>query len=117
MAAARLIQDRDGGMRVGPAENEPEPRHGFWRKLVDKSPLLRTLVGWVCLVIGLLGIILPIIPGIPFLIAGLALLSTEHRWVRSLLVWTKRRLGRWWPQKIKIPPLRRKSSRPDDQAP
>ena len=103
-------------MRVGPAENQAESRRGFWRKLVDKSPLLRMVVGWVCLIIGLLGIILPIIPGIPFLIVGLALLSTEHRWVRSLLIWTKRKLGRWWPRKIQIPPLRRRSSRRDDEA-
>ena len=103
-------------MRVGPAENQAESRNNRWRKLVDKSPLFRMVIGWVCLIIGLLGIILPIIPGVPFLIVGLALLSTEHRWVRSLLVWTKRKLGPWWPRKLRIPPLRRRWTRRDDKA-
>ncbi len=61
---------------------------GFWRKLI----------GWTCLGIGLLGVVLPIIPGIPFLIAGMVSLSTEHRWVRAALVWTKRKLGKFWPR-------------------
>lgn len=88
---------------MGPAEMHPEPRGNFWRKLVGKSRFFRLVVGWVCVLLGIAGIILPIIPGIPFLVAGLALLSTEHRWVRSLLVWTKRKLGRWWPRSIRIP--------------
>ena len=77
-----------------------------------KGPFWRKVVGWTCLVIGLLGIILPIIPGIPFLVVGLAALSTEYRWVRSLLIWMKRKLGRFWPQKLQIP---RRTLRPKDR--
>lgn len=99
---------------MDPAEKQPDQKPPFWQKLAGKSSFWRKLIGWPCLFIGLLGVIMPIIPGIPFLVVGLAALSTEYRWVRSLLVWTKRKMGRYWPQKIKIPPLRRKSSRPDD---
>lgn len=91
---------------VDPAEKQSLPKGRIWRELV----------GWSCLVIGVLGIILPIIPGIPFLVVGLAALSTEYRWVRSLLVWMKRKLGRYWPRQIKIPRVRRKVSRRNDQA-
>lgn len=74
---------------------------GFWRKLI----------GWICVGIGLAGILLPIIPGIPFLIAGLLSLSTEHRWVRAFLVLAKRRLARIWPQISKLPRTPRRNSR------
>lgn len=86
-----------------PAEMQSESKESFWRRLVVKSRFFRLVVGWICVLIGVSGIILPILPGIPFLVAGLALLSTEHRWVRRLLVWTKRKLGRWWPRQIQIP--------------
>jgi uncharacterized membrane protein YbaN (DUF454 family) len=41
--------------------------------------------------VGLLGIVLPILPGIPFLVAGLAALSTQHRWARALSLRLKMR--------------------------
>ena len=88
---------------MGPVEKQSEPKPSSWQKLGGQSSFWRKLIGWPCLFIGLLGIILPIIPGIPFLIVGLAALSTEYRWVRSLLVWTKRKAGKYWPQKIQIP--------------
>ena len=43
-----------------------------------------TLVG-----LGLLGLVLPVIPGIPLLIAGFALLATEFAWAEVLLNRTK----------------------------
>lgn len=51
--------------------------------LLKNSKRWRRIVGSACIVVGLPGIILPIIPGIPLLIAGFALLSTEDRRVRS----------------------------------
>jgi uncharacterized protein YqgC (DUF456 family) len=56
-----------------------------------KSSLWLKIVGWTGIVVGLTGLILPIIPGIPILIAGLVTLSTQHRWARALLLWAKRR--------------------------
>ena len=61
--------------------------------------LWRKIVGWACVVVGLLGFILPIIPGIPFLILGLVTLATQHRWARALLVWFKRRYRSLMPKK------------------
>ena len=43
-----------------------------------------TLVG-----LGLLGLVLPVIPGVPLLIAGFALLATEFAWAEVLLNRTK----------------------------
>jgi uncharacterized membrane protein YbaN (DUF454 family) len=56
--------------------------------------LWRRADGWVLVVLGAAGLILPVMPGAPLLIAGLVLLSTEHRWARKCLrrvkVWTRK---------------------------
>jgi uncharacterized membrane protein YbaN (DUF454 family) len=39
----------------------------------------------VCVVVGLLGIVLPFLPGWPFLIVGLVLLTSVNPWVRGAL--------------------------------
>jgi len=54
----------------------------------------RLIVGWVCIGLGLLGIILPIIPGIPLLGGGLVLLSTQYHWAHKLMVWMKNKFRR-----------------------
>jgi uncharacterized membrane protein YbaN (DUF454 family) len=46
----------------------------------------RLILGVTLLAAGVLGMILPIIPGIPLLLAGVALLGTNHPWVRPLMV-------------------------------
>jgi hypothetical protein len=52
---------------------------------------LRLISGIVLLVCGLLGLILPIIPGIPLLIAGAALLGFDHPLIRPFA----RRFAQW----------------------
>lgn len=52
---------------------------------------LRLLGGFVLIICGLLGLILPIIPGIPLLIAGAALLGANHPLVRPFA----RRFEQW----------------------
>lgn len=42
-------------------------------------------IGSSFLLVGLLGLIFPIIPGIPLIIAGLAILATEFAWAEVLL--------------------------------
>jgi uncharacterized membrane protein YbaN (DUF454 family) len=62
-----------------------------------RGSLWRKIIGWACIAAGLLGLVLPIIPGIPLLIAGLVALSTQHRWARALMLWLKRRFRKYWP--------------------
>jgi uncharacterized membrane protein YbaN (DUF454 family) len=54
---------------------------------------LASIAGFTCLGLGLIGIVLPLIPGIPLLIAGSAILGTDHVAVRPfsrLLEYLKR---------------------------
>jgi uncharacterized protein YqgC (DUF456 family) len=67
------------------------------RKNRRESSLWLKIVGWACIAVGLLGLVLPIIPGIPILIAGLVTLSTQHRWARALLLWVKKRYRHFSP--------------------
>ena len=46
-------------------------------------------VGGTLVLLGLTGLVLPVIPGIPLLIAGLAILATEFTWAEVLLNRTK----------------------------
>jgi uncharacterized membrane protein YbaN (DUF454 family) len=52
----------------------------------------RTIFGWICLIVGILGLVLPLLPGAPLVVAGLFLLSTDHPWARRTLAWLKERL-------------------------
>ena len=52
---------------------------------------IRTVVGLALIVVGLAGLVLPVVPGLPILFAGLAVLGSEHP-VRQAIM---RRLQRW----------------------
>lgn len=52
---------------------------------------LRVLFGAALVAVGLVGLVLPIIPGIPLLVAGLAILGVQHPWLRPIYS----RLERW----------------------
>ena len=52
---------------------------------------LRLILGVMFCICGLLGILLPVIPGVPIILAGLALIGPTHPWVLGL----KDRLKRW----------------------
>lgn len=52
---------------------------------------VRTVCGVTLLVAGVIGTLLPIIPGIPLFIAGAAVLGPNHRLIRPLTDWLKRR--------------------------
>ncbi len=43
---------------------------------------IRLILGVILLAAGLVGMLLPIIPGIPLLLAGVALLGSNHPWIR-----------------------------------
>jgi len=56
----------------------------------EQNGWLRKLTGWSLLAVGITGCLLPIIPGIPFVLAGLLLLARDYAWARSALRTTKR---------------------------
>ncbi len=55
----------------------------------------RALLGWSCIGLGILGLILPIIPGIPLLIAGTALVGRRHPTLRRAIVHLRLSLRGW----------------------
>ena len=52
---------------------------------------LREATGFALLIAGLLGLVLPIIPGAPLLIAGVAVLGSDHPRIQPWIT----RLDRW----------------------
>lgn len=56
---------------------------------------IRTVAGVALIALGLLGMLVPVLPGIPLLLAGVALLGTNHPWVRPFLarlrLWRRKR--------------------------
>jgi uncharacterized membrane protein YbaN (DUF454 family) len=57
----------------------PKPKKSLWR----------LITGWSMIVVGIAGCLLPIAPGLPFLIGGLALLAAHYPWARTALQWVK----------------------------
>lgn len=51
-------------------------------------------VGGTLVVVGLTGLVLPVIPGIPLMLAGFALLASEFAWAEVLLNRTKNQVTR-----------------------
>ena len=47
--------------------------------------ILVLIVGWAFIVLGILGLFLPVLQGVLFLLIGLAILSTEYVWAHHLL--------------------------------
>ena len=58
-------------------------------------PLLRQLLGWLMILLGILGIFLPILQGIVFLVLGVALVGPRHPVIRQVSVRMKKLLRRW----------------------
>jgi uncharacterized membrane protein YbaN (DUF454 family) len=54
-------------------------------------PLLRTVSGLLLITVGTIGMVLPIIPGIPLLLAGVAVMGRDHRLLRPVF----KRIDRW----------------------
>lgn len=64
-----------------------------WKRLPHPFRwVIAASVGTTLVVLGLTGLVLPVIPGIPLLIAGFALLASEFTWAEVLLNRTKTRV-------------------------
>lgn len=57
--------------------------------------LTKIVLGWIFLVLGVLGLFLPILQGVLFLAIGLAILATEQVWAHRLLTWLRQRFPRF----------------------
>ena len=47
--------------------------------------------GWSLLTLGSVGLFLPVLPGVPFLLVGLTILSMEYEWARRWVAELRRR--------------------------
>jgi uncharacterized protein (TIGR02611 family) len=65
---------------------EPSQRHLVVRIVV-------TTVGGLLLIVGILGLFLPLVPGFLLILPGLAILAGEFVWARRLLDGTRARLS------------------------
>jgi len=45
------------------------------------------VTGWLLTIGGIIGLVLPILPGLPFLLLGLAILSKRYGWVQWVTTW------------------------------
>lgn len=61
--------------------------------LVYRPSWKRKLAGWSLLVLGVIGLILPLLNGSIFLLLGLFVLREQHAWSQRCLIWCERR----WP--------------------
>lgn len=74
------------------APNEAlEPEKVPQRETAFMTNVTRTILGYALLAAGIAGVLLPVIPGTPFLIAAVAVLGSDHRVIRP---W-KERIRRW----------------------
>ena len=67
-------------------------KQAITRDLYQTGSFWRAMGGWTCLFLGILGLALPVIPGIPLLVVGLVALSPNYPWARSSLRWMKERI-------------------------
>jgi uncharacterized membrane protein YbaN (DUF454 family) len=48
-------------------------------------------VGWGFVLLGIVGLFLPVLQGVLFLLIGLVILSSEYVWAHRLLAWLRQR--------------------------
>lgn len=60
-----------------------------------KTVLLLT-AGWLCIVVGALGLVLPFVPGTVLLVAGMMILAQRYSWARELLARARKKFPKIW---------------------
>jgi hypothetical protein len=58
-------------------------------------PVVRQVIGWLFILLGLIGLVLPILQGVIFLVIGIALVGRRHPLIRYVSVYFKLFLRRW----------------------
>ena len=58
-------------------------------------PVFRQVLGWLLILLGLIGLVLPILQGVIFLVIGIALVGRRHPVIRYVSVYFKLFLRRW----------------------
>ena len=53
--------------------------------------VFRHVCGWLMIAVGLVGLVVPILPGFLFIVPGLGLIAPEIPWAKRVLDWTKSR--------------------------
>ncbi|MFB3815813.1 MAG: PGPGW domain-containing protein [Terriglobales bacterium] len=59
------------------------------KRAVKKALVL--VVGWLFIIVGVIGLFVPVLQGVLFLLIGLAILSSEYVWAHNLLQRLKQR--------------------------
>src|SRR5262249_25443497 len=59
------------------------------------APIIRQVLGWLFILLGLIGLVLPILQGVIFLVIGIALVGRRHPLIRYVSVYLKLFLRRW----------------------
>ena len=67
-------------------------RRAWIAKVKRPVSLWRVAVGWALVCAGIIGLVLPVIPGVPLLIAGLVVLSARYRWAAVGVRWLKQKV-------------------------
>src|SRR5690349_22555074 len=70
-------------------------RTSYRRSLLIAWWLLRQILGWFFILLGLLGLVLPVLQGVLFLVIGVALVGRRNWLIRRTSFGIKRGLRRW----------------------
>jgi Putative transmembrane protein (PGPGW) len=52
-----------------------------------KAARASLVAGWLLTIGGIIGLVLPVLPGLPFLLLGLSTLSKRYGWARRVTTW------------------------------
>ncbi len=58
----------------------------FWK-------VFRLTIGWILIIVGFVGLFVPVLQGLLLMFAGISLLTAESKWARTLLFSIKAKLG------------------------
>jgi len=67
----------------------------YHRSLLIAWWLLRQVLGWFFILLGLIGLVLPVLQGVLFLVIGVALVGRRNPLIRRSMLLFKRFLRRW----------------------